>query len=393
MSTVPKVALLIEMHAGYGRGVLRGIARYAHLHGPWVIYVPAEELPSVTLSLPKGGRWEGSGMIGRILTQRIAGEVLSAGIPVIGMDLSEEQLAPGNPLSQISELRPDSRAAGRMVAEYFLDRGFRHFAFCGCEGAIWSRRRQDGFCQRLAEASFSISVYQQRRRKLQPAWEQERPQMIQWLQSLSYPLGLMACNDHRGRQVLEACLLAGLDVPDDVAVVGADDDRLLCDLSNPPLSSIAFNAEKGGYQAAEVLAGLMAGRITEPQRILVEPLGVTERYSSDVIAVEDRHVARALRFIRDNARRAIRVEDAVAHSGIGRRALEIRFQKALGRSIRDEIQRVHLAWAKRLLTETELPMTKIAEYSGFNSLSYLSNVFHRESGMTLAQYRRQTRPG
>jgi len=202
----------------------------------------------------------------------------------------------------------------------------------------------------------------------------------------------MACNDHRGRQVLEACLVAGLHVPDDIAVVGVDDDRLLCDLSNPPLSSIGFNAEKGGFLAAGLLARLMAGRVSRPQRILVDPIGVTTRSSSDVIAVADRHVAQALRFIRDNGRRAIRVGDVVSHSGIGRRALEIRFQKALNRSIRDQIQRTHLERVNRLLAETDLPLEKVAELSGFNSLSYLSNVFRRETGMTLAQYRRHTRP-
>ena len=389
---LPKVALLIEIHNGYARGILHGIARYVHLHGPWVIDLPAEQLPPVELSLPKAGRWQGTGIIGRILTKTIANDVISAGVPTIGMDLSEKQLAAGNPLSRISELCPDSLAAGRIGAEHYLGRGFRHFAFCGYTGQIWSRRRQEGFCQRLAEAGFSCDVFEQPRRKEAMVWSQQRGRMISWLQSLEYPVGLMACNDHRGRQVLEACLVAGLHVPDDVAVVGADDDHILCELSNPSLSSIAFNAEKGGFRAAEMLDGLMSGRTTGRQRILVDAMGVTTRHSSDVIAVEDRHVARALHFIRDNARRPISVDDAVAQSGIGRRALEIRFHKAMGRSIREEIQRTHLEWAKRLLAETELPIGRVADLSGFNSLSYLSSVFRRETGMTLAQYRRHTRP-
>ena len=391
MPDVPQVALLIEGHAGYGRGVLRGIARYVHLHGPWLIYVPAEERNPGDLLLPKNRRWDGDGIIGRIFTPRVLEQVLAARVPTIGMDLSAEQLTVGHPLAQISELRPDSHAAGRMAAEHFLDGGFRHFAFCGFAGHIWSGRRQEGFCERLTEAGHACSVYQSPRRKGDVAWERERPAVIQWLRSLAFPLGLMTANDHRGRQVLEACMVAGLHVPDDVAVVGADDDRLLCDLSNPPLSSIRFNAEKGGYQAAELLAGLMSGRITRPQRILVEPLGVVTRHSSDVIAVADRHVVRALRFIRDNAHATIQVNDAVAQSGIGRRALEIRFQKSIGRSIRQEIQQTHLIWARRLLAETELPMAKIAELCGFSNLTYLSNVFRREAGMTLARYRRHTR--
>lgn len=390
---MPKVALLVETHAGYARGILRGIARYVHLHGPWLIYVPAEELPPVDLALPSVVPWDGNGIIGRILTRRIADQVLSAGVPVIGMDLSEDQLAPGNPLSQISELRPDSQAAGRMAAEHFLERGFSQFAFCGYAGQIWSRHREDGYRARLAEAGFPCSVYNWSQRRQASVWERQRSHMIQWIRSLVQPVGLMACNDHCGRQVLEACMVAGLHVPEDVAVVGADDDQLLCDLANPPLSSIKFNAEKAGFRAAELLAGLMSGSTADAQQVLAEPLGVTARRSSDVVAVEDRHVARAVRFIRDNARRSIQVSDVVSESGIGRRALEIRFRKTFKQSIRSRIQREHLAWAKRLLAETELPMVKIAELSGFNSLSYLSNVFRQRTGMTLAQYRRDTRPG
>ncbi len=391
MSELPRVALLMETSSGYARGVLRGIARYVHLHGPWVIDLPAEHVPPFELSLPTAGRWHGTGIIGRILNERIARDVLSADVPTIGMDLSEEQSAADSLLSRISELSPDSLAAGRVGADYYLERGFRHFAFCGFAGQIWSRRRREGFCLHLAEAGFTCNVLEQPHGKTAMA-RQQRGRIISWLQSLERPVGLMACNDRRGRQVLEACLIAGIHVPDEVAVVGVDDDHILCRLSNPPLSSIAFNAEKGGFQAAELLDGLMSARVTGKQRILADALGVTTRYSSDIIAVDDRHVSLALRFIRDNARHPICVDDVVAYSGIGRRALEIRIQKAISRSIREEIQRTHLEWAKRLLAETELPAGRIADLSGFNSFSYLSKVFRRATGMTLAQYRRHARP-
>jgi LacI family transcriptional regulator len=182
-------------------------------------------------------------------------------------------------------------------------------------------------------------------------------------------------------------------VPEDVAVVGVDEDRLLCSLANPPLSSVAFNLEQAGYQAAELLAGLMEGRITQTQRIMVEPLWVIPRRSTDMIAVEDPHVAAALRFIRDNARRPIGVDDVVEQVSVARRSLEIRFCRSLGRSIRQEIERVRLAWTKQLLLETNLPVWKIAETSGFGSTARLNAVFRREAGITLAEYRRRGRQG
>ena len=170
---------------------------------------------------------------------------------------------------------------------------------------------------------------------------------------------------------------------------GLNEDHLLSELSNPPLSSVALNAEQGGYEAAELLDGLMSGRVKEPRLILVEPRWVVARPSSDVIAVDDRDVAAAVAYIRDNARRHIGVEDIVKHSAVSRRALEIRFHRSLGRSIREEIERIRVGRVKQLLVETKLPVRKIAENTGFASQRYMSTVFHRVTGVTLAWYRRR----
>ena len=310
---------------------------------------------------------------------------------MIAIELGKKQLSRGSPLRNVSEIRADSHRAGQMAAEHLLDRGFANLAFCGYQGRIWSERRQEGFCQRLRESQLSCEVYQSSSAGATLAWHREQSQVTAWLRSLAKPVGIMACNDIRGRQVIEACLQAGLRVPDDVAVVGVDEDRLLCDLANPPLSSVALNLEHAGYQAAELLDGLMSGRIRQPQRIMVDALWVTPRRSTDVVAIEDRHVAAAARFIRDHFRQAITVDDVVAQAGCSRRTLEIRFQRGLGRSIRQEIQRLRLAWAKRLAMETNLSTEKIAEVSGFSSLSYLGSVFRREFGLTLSEFRRQSR--
>lgn len=201
----------------------------------------------------------------------------------------------------------------------------------------------------------------------------------------------MACNDIRGRQVIEASFHAGLCVPDDVAVVGVDEDHLLCELANPTLSSVTLNLHRAGYLAAELLEGLSCRRIRQPQCIMADAMWVVPRRSTDVLAIEDRHVAAAAKFILENFRQPISVGDIVSKARISRRGLEIRFQNSLGRSIRQEIQRARLAWSKRLLTETNLSAEKIAELSGFSSLSYLCSVFQRELGTTLANYRRQVR--
>ena len=328
-----------------------------------------------------------TGVIGRLYDAALAKKILASRLPVIAMDLTDEQLAQKGPLGQISEIRPDSHKAGRMAAQHFLERGFRHFAFCGYPGENWSRCREEGFLERLRESGFAASVYQPRQSVRVP-WHRERPAVTTWLESLPKPVGVMACNDVRGRQVIEACVIGKTHVPNDVAVVGVDEDRLLSEFSNPPLSSVALNAEQGGYEAARLLDELMSGRVRRRQQILVEPLWVVARPSTDVIAVEDRDVAAALVYVRDHARRPIGVQDVVKHSAMSRRTLEIHFHRSLGRSIREEIERVRLNWAKQLLVETNLPMQKIADNSGFSSVSYLSKVFRRAAGITLSQYRR-----
>jgi LacI family transcriptional regulator len=406
MPDPPRVVLLISPTEGYDRGILYGIARYARNHGPWILHVFAYQagfplLERVTLltdwgskrrsrrrsaSLPLDLRGFGAtGIIGRIDAPEVADAVRAAALPTVALDLTAEQLAQADLVRQVSEIRPDSHKAGVMAAEHFLDRGFRQFAFVGYENRNWSRYRQEAFCARLREADFECQVLLS---TAATPWHCEQPEVTQWLKALPKPLAVMACSDVRGREVIEACHLGGLHLPDDVAVLGVDDDRMVSELANPPLSSVALNSEQGGYRAAELLAGLMSGRVKKRQLILVEPSWVAARASTDVIAVQDREIAKAVLFIRENARRPIGVKDVVKHSLGSRRALEIRFRHSLGRSIRDEIERVRLRWAKQLLVETDLSLSKVAECSGFGSRSYLGAVFRRTTGMTLMEYRR-----
>lgn len=399
--------------AGYDRGLLRGIARYIQLYGPWVVFLsgdqrglPSPPMESVTnratasrepsKSRRKSPRFDlralgATGVIGRLYPAHVADAVLDSGLPVVAMDLTEEQLSENSELRHLSELLPDAQKAGRMAAEHLLDRGFRRFGFCGYPQENWSRWREQGFRERLKEAGYEYEAYRPTQGKLQPAWDREQPTVTAWLQSLPKPIGVMATNDVRGRQVIEACAIGGIHVPDDIAVIGADDDRVLSALCNPPLTSVALNAEQGGYRAAELLHRMMAGRVKKKQLILVEPLWVVARPSTNIIAIDDRQVASAITYIRENASRAIGVNDVARHSAMSRRALEIRFHRSLGRSVREEIQRVRLDRVKQMLVETDLSIAKIADLSGFNSPTYLSGVFRREVGMTPAAYRRVNR--
>jgi len=391
-SNIPKVVVLVETSLGYGRAFLRGVIRYARLHGPWGLYIAPGHLRQV---LPKVQEWGATGIIARIETPQVAKAILGARLPAIALDLTQKQLAKGSPLRRLSEVCPDSHRAGRMAAEHLMERGFLQYAFVGVGGDCpWSERRGQGFAERLGEAGLACRMFPVRGTAPARHWAREQAILGQWLQELPGPVGVLACDDDRGRQVLEACRGAVLQVPEDVAVVGVDNDELLCELSDPPLSSVALNTEKAGYEAAALLGGLMSGRVRKPRRILVEPTHVVTRYSTDILAMGDRPVAIGLRFIRDNANRPIGVVDVVRQVGCSRRALELRFQQVLGRSINREIQQARLQRAKRLLIETDLPIVEIAVAAGFNSLNYLSRFFRRETGLSPTAYRhRLQQPG
>jgi LacI family transcriptional regulator, galactose operon repressor len=204
---------------------------------------------------------------------------------------------------------------------------------------------------------------------------------------LPKPVGLMACNDDRGRGVLEACRLAGVRVPEDVAVIGVDNDELFCELADPPLSSVALNTEHGGYRTAHLLDQLMQQKIRTPQRLIVEPTEVVARRSTDVKAFDGREVVTALSFIHRNRARDFTVNDVAHAVGVSRRNLEVKFRKSVGRTILTEIQRIRLDHAKRMLRETDLSIPQIAESSGYNSASYLTQVFRKETGASPVKYR------
>jgi LacI family transcriptional regulator len=279
---------------------------------------------------------------------------------------------------------------GRMAADHLLDRGFQQFAFCGFTGHEWSRKRADGFVKRVRSAGFPCVPYESPWGGPDaPAWEKEQAAIGRWLTMLSKPLGVMACNDVRGQHVLDACQRSGICVPDEVAVVGVDDDEVLCELCNPPLSSVTPNAQRIGYEAAALLAQLMAGAAPDVQEQLIEPVGVTTRQSSDVLAIDNPQIAAAIRHIREHACRGLSVPELLKYVPLSRTVLERQFRKYLGRSPQAEIRAVQLKRARELLVQTDMGLRHIARLVGFEHPEYLSVVFKRESGETPGEYRRR----
>jgi LacI family transcriptional regulator len=223
-------------------------------------------------------------------------------------------------------------------------------------------------------------------------WDLEIEHIGKWLNDLPKPIGIMACNDARALHLLNACHQTGILVPEEVAVVGVDNEEIFCELCNPALSSVAPDAKRIGYQAAELLDQLMSGQSPPSRRILIDPLHVVTRRSSDTLAIKDRSVATALRFINEQALHGCTVTNVVNFVRVSRSFLERRFRQYLKRSPQAEIRRVQVSRIKQLLTETDFTLERISELSGFEHPEYMSVVFKRLIGQTPGQYRKQMQP-
>ena len=381
----PHVALIVETSSAYGRDLLSGVARFVRENGPWTVYLEPRSLNDPPPAWLEG--WDGRGIISRASYPEFARLVRRLGIPTVDLN---DQLPDGS----LPSIRSDDEAIGRLAFEHLVERGFTHFAYFGFPIFGWSRRRGDSFAARVRGAGHTFHRYRHPQRASWghqiPSWEREMDGVARWIKGLPKPLGLMACNDFRGLQALDACRRADVAVPEEVAVIGVDNEPTVYELTYPPLSSVIPDARRIGYEAAALLARLMAGEAPGSSRVAVPPLGVATRQSTDVTALVDRPVADALRFIRENACRGIGVEDVLEHLQVSRSTLQRSFRKHLGRTVHDAILGVRLQRVRQLLVETDLPLPAIAQRAGFAYVEYLSAVFRRATGLTPGAYRRES---
>lgn len=378
VTPAPAVLLFIETSREFGRGLLHGIARYSRLHGPWRVYRQPAGLDS---SLPD---WKDLRIDGAIVRDvKMAENLAHSGFPVIFAQHSKERYAP------FPAIITDSESIGYMAAEHFLDRGFQSFAYCGFDDFVWSRGRAEYFAERVEQAGFNAELYHQPTSRTERLWRNEQTFIVDWLASLPKPVALMCCNDDRALQVVDACELAGLYVPDDVAVLGVDNDVLVCDLADPPISSIALNTDVAGYEAAGLLDELMRGGKMAGQTVSVRPTHIATRMSTDVLAVTDPEVAAALRFIRRNPTRPVQVDDVVEATNVSRRVLEKRFRAILRRSIYQEIRRFRVNFIIQLLVGTDMSIADIAIRSGFDGVEHIARYFRKGVGLSLREYRKK----
>ena len=358
-------------------GLLRGVVQYSNIKGPWAFYRQPGKHEG---TLPQLDLRQADGIIARIPNTPKSLSKLPGDVPAI--TIGYRKIIPGLP-----QILGDTVSIGKIAADYFLSKGFKNFGFCGFDEMHWSRERGEAFSQTIKNSGFDVSIYKNLSGARRKSWTLEQQSIAKWLKSLDRPTAILACNDDRGQHILVGCKLAKLRVPDDISVLGVDNDKFVCGLSYPPLSSIALSSEKAGYESAELLDKLMRRKHVPDTTVMVHPTHVVTRQSTDILAIEDVQLAEAINFIHKHSDTTISVEDVADSLAVSRRSIERKFRKALNHSVSDEIRRTRAGHIIKMLLGTDLTITQIGLALGYNDLTHIARYFREETGMTPLAYR------
>jgi len=374
-----KVILVIESSREYGRGLLRGIARYSNMKGPWTFYnEPGDQYRAI----PNLKNFKADGIIARISQKTSLKKLKSTGLSVIAIGLRK-------PIPGLANIEPDSEKIGKMAAEYFLRKNFTNFAYCGIEDMKGSQDRKTAFKKTIEASGYKTNVYEIPLTKLSNSWDQQQHKMADWLKSLPKPVAIMAYNDDHARRIITACSTVDIKIPYEVAILGVDNDSSVCDLTTPPLSSINLNIEKAGFEAAKLLDDMISKKTIKNNKIIVNPTHIVTRQSTDILAVSHKQVANAIKFVRENSKKDLQVDDVVDATVLSKRGLQRAFKVCMGHSIHNEITQARLEQLTALIIETDLPLSEIAKLLDFRSISRISRFFKNNKGLNIRDFRKK----
>lgn len=376
-----KILLLTDFSSGYSRSLLKGIVKYSKEFGPWVFY--RMPLYYRMLNGDKGvvawaKEWKADAIIAQLEDVNVQ-ELKDSGIPIIVQNYRDRK-------EDVYNLTGDYIHTGVMAADFYLRRGYRHFAFYGSMDTIWSRERADGFRKRIEEHDFTLETFSDTSQGKE-LWTFNPALLGEWLQSLPKPVALFACDDHFALQIAEACKICNIEIPQDVAVLGVDNDQLLCNISDPPLSSIVLDVENGGYQAAKLLHQLINKEISEHRDIIINPVRIEYRQSTEKYAVTDKNIQTVLTYIEKNYAYSISVNDLIRQVPLSRRVLEKKFESETGISIYQYIQEYRIDRFSTLLVTSDLSLSEIAVLAGFEDYKNVFRIFRKYKTLTPVQYR------
>ena len=386
MAKLPKILLIIESSRTCEREFLRGIARYGRMHGPWHFYHKPKfylRSNSQAISVSQIKSFAPDGIIVSDVEQ--IDEIFALGIPTIihtfKTNTYEQPMVMG-----------DTEKVGAMAAEHLIGLGHNHFAFCGMGDYYWSRNRYESFRKEINKSGYDVIYHELNPRRIRAARQDELMRLTRWLTGLPKPVGLMTCADDCSQNIVEACRAVGVKIPEQVSVIGVDNDDMICELSNPALSSVSMNFEGAGYQTARLIEQLINGSDVSSKAITVEPTHIEVRASSNINAIDDVDVAAAVQFINTHVNQFIQIADVLNHVTCCQRLLHEKFKQKLGRTIHQEIKRVRIEKISELLRDTDLSITQIAMQLGYSSANHLSRYFKQEMEITPLAYRKNVNP-
>ena len=383
LKKTPKVALFLATNEKAGRDKLQGILRYVRLHTPWTLHLIENRIGEQQLGDLR--KWGATGIIVARMPES-AQAVADAGLPTVVMD---SPLLYAGHLQNASFVTSDSGAIGQSGAVQFLKQGFTHFAYVAdAQEWDWSTQRGQSFCKHISQAGHACHYYGGFTAQEPADWAHDQQRLAKWLLTLPKQTALLAAHDGRARQVLETCHLVGLDVPGDIAILGVDNEDILCENTVPALSSIQPDFEAAGYQAAHLLEQLMRRTLRKPQTLFYGVNRIVMRESSRRSNMSDHRFLKGVEFVRLNAGTNISVPDIASHMGVSRRMAELLFRKHIGHSILDEIQQTRLARLKTFLLETVLPIGQISVQCGYQTEMHAKRVFKQQTGLTMRLFRK-----
>lgn len=378
----PRIALVFAETA---KPLLRGIAKWVRAHEPWeLVLIPTAARESMPAWL---AQWPCDGIIGRLVDERALELFAESGHPFV--DIRGEFRHTDVPL-----VHHDDPIIAQAAANHFLERAYVRMAYCGYSDLTWSKLRAEAFGAACQKTRVACSFYQVRSTiRHGTAWARQVQGIRNWLEGLAKPVGVMAANDALGHMLLLAAKNGQINVPDSVAVIGVDDDVGICEVCDPPLSSVPLDHELQGYEAARLLDQLMKKEPVASRQVMLRPRNVVVRHSSDVYAVDDPMLVAAVRYIRENACAGIGVADVLRHVPVSRSVLQRKYKRVFGATVNDAIIETRVHRAKQLLSETDLTLPRIAELAGFTHQQYMGAVFRKRVGTSPAKYRNETIAG
>lgn len=379
-----KILLLTDFSSGYGRSLLEGVVRYAREAGPWAFYrMPLyyRELHGDEGVVRWAEEWGADAIIAQLTDVDL--DILNRlDIPIIVQNYKERYHG-------LSNLTGDYYGTGVMAASFFIRKGYKAFAYYGFLDTVWMRERGEGFRDTVADHGYPVYVLDDDGQMSGGQWNFDAERVSRWLLDLPKPVALFACDDYYALQITEVCKMYNIDIPGDIAVLGVDNDNLLCNISDPSLSSIELDVENGGYEVGKLLHQFIEKKITAPVDVIIKPVRIVARGSTERFAVSDKYIGQVLDYIDENYRNPLSVDDLIRIIPYSRRVLEKKFKGETGMSVYQYIQQQRIDKFASLLIATPLPLVEAAANAGFTDYKNISRIFVKMKGMTPLQYRKR----